>query len=250
MTEGTTETRPRGIFTPKDREYLRGETEYEHYQSEINARRRIRERIYHAILDSRYLLRGVGENDIREDDSLRHLLRERPNLREDRQQIFDPRRQPRLADGEDEEGLERGPAYVDGNTGRETTNFERAIERLIAFLYIGLDERPNVGRRPFHAILGKAIERAVEQQNSILEEYDLTLEVRREISGEDLLHQFEAGEQLSDDELVWLFQNNRIDRDEFSKAIWENAPNLDDLEDPVPDPFGADDFNDEDSNGE
>lgn len=43
--------RPRGIFTTDDREYLKGNKEYKHDTTEANVKARIRERVYHVILD-------------------------------------------------------------------------------------------------------------------------------------------------------------------------------------------------------
>lgn len=55
--------RGRGILTPEDRAYLRGETEYEHQQSEINTRKRIRSRLRNAILDFTLLFEHLDDSD-------------------------------------------------------------------------------------------------------------------------------------------------------------------------------------------
>lgn len=46
--------RPRGILTPTDREYLCGQTKYEHAQTEANRKQKIRQRVTHSFQD--YLL--------------------------------------------------------------------------------------------------------------------------------------------------------------------------------------------------
>ncbi len=55
--------RDRGILSPADRAFLRGETEYESIQSERNARARIRERIYQALLDFELLMERLETHD-------------------------------------------------------------------------------------------------------------------------------------------------------------------------------------------
>ena len=56
--------RSRGILTPADRRYLKGETDYSSNQSERDARYRIRERFYNGILDLEIALRGMENRDI------------------------------------------------------------------------------------------------------------------------------------------------------------------------------------------
>ncbi|MXR40221.1 hypothetical protein GRX01_02455 [Halobaculum sp. WSA2] len=55
--------RDRGILTPADRRYLRGETEFASVQSERNARARIRDRIHAALYDFEVLVGGMSERD-------------------------------------------------------------------------------------------------------------------------------------------------------------------------------------------
>lgn len=54
--------RPRGVFTPTDRQFLSGFKEYEHRQSATNRRQGIRERTEHALRDFR-LLEWVDSNE-------------------------------------------------------------------------------------------------------------------------------------------------------------------------------------------
>jgi len=56
--------RPRGILTPADRQFLKGETDYSSGQSERDARYRIRERFYNGILDLEIALRELESRDI------------------------------------------------------------------------------------------------------------------------------------------------------------------------------------------
>ncbi|NEU57862.1 hypothetical protein [Halorussus sp. MSC15.2] len=55
--------RDRGILSRADRAYLRGEADHASVQSERNARGRIRERIYHALLDFEVLVEHLSERD-------------------------------------------------------------------------------------------------------------------------------------------------------------------------------------------
>lgn len=57
------EGRPRGVLSPADRAYLRGEREFASVQSERNARARIRERVYNAVLDFELLVEHLSETD-------------------------------------------------------------------------------------------------------------------------------------------------------------------------------------------
>lgn len=56
--------RPRGMFTPADRAFLLGETEFENDQSERDARYRIRQRAIESIRDFRILVAGLDPADI------------------------------------------------------------------------------------------------------------------------------------------------------------------------------------------
>jgi hypothetical protein len=55
--------RDRGILSPADRAYLRGETELASVQSERNTRARIRNRIYDGVLDCELLVEHLSERD-------------------------------------------------------------------------------------------------------------------------------------------------------------------------------------------
>jgi len=55
--------RGRGVLSPADRAYLRGEREYGSVQAERNARARIRRRLVDALLDFELLVEGLAERD-------------------------------------------------------------------------------------------------------------------------------------------------------------------------------------------
>ncbi|GAA0205483.1 hypothetical protein [Halobaculum roseum] len=55
--------RERGVLSPADRAYLRGETEFASVQSERNARARIRDRLHAGLYDFELLVEGLSETD-------------------------------------------------------------------------------------------------------------------------------------------------------------------------------------------
>jgi hypothetical protein len=55
--------RERGVLSPADRAYLRGESDLASVQSERNTRARIRERVYDAVLDFELLVEYLSETD-------------------------------------------------------------------------------------------------------------------------------------------------------------------------------------------
>lgn len=55
--------RPRGILSPADRSYLRGDSEFERAQSERNARARIRDRVLAGLHDGALLADELDERD-------------------------------------------------------------------------------------------------------------------------------------------------------------------------------------------
>lgn len=55
--------RPRGLLSPADRAYLRGETTFDSDQSERNARSRIRERVLAGLRDFDLLAEALSERD-------------------------------------------------------------------------------------------------------------------------------------------------------------------------------------------
>lgn len=57
--------RERGVLSPADRDYLRGESDLASVQSERNTRARVRERVYHAVLDFELLVEHLSETDRR-----------------------------------------------------------------------------------------------------------------------------------------------------------------------------------------
>lgn len=64
MTDEEDADRERGVLTPADRRYLRGETVYDSVQSARDTRYRIRERLRNAILDFNLVTAYMGSDDL------------------------------------------------------------------------------------------------------------------------------------------------------------------------------------------
>ncbi len=74
--------RPRGLLSPADRAYLRGEADLGSVQSERNARARIRDRVYQGLLDFELLVTRLETRD-------RELIVESRTARTDGTALFD-----------------------------------------------------------------------------------------------------------------------------------------------------------------
>ena len=61
---GDASNRERGVLSAADREYLRGERDLSSVQAERNARARIRNRVYDALLDFEVLVEHLPERDL------------------------------------------------------------------------------------------------------------------------------------------------------------------------------------------
>ena len=59
----SSESRDRGILTDADRAYLRGDRTYGSEQAERNARARVRDRVWNAVLDFELLLADLSDHD-------------------------------------------------------------------------------------------------------------------------------------------------------------------------------------------
>jgi hypothetical protein len=97
-----TDERGRGIFTPKDREFLRGDVDYAHRQRKYRREKNIPQRFREAILDLSMLLDGYGAELI--DEAL---------------------------DDIDDKELQRAAAFLYGLTSRNEDDVEIVVEKHI-----------------------------------------------------------------------------------------------------------------------
>lgn len=181
--------RGRGVLTPADRKFLRGESDLTE-DSAINVRDRIRKRIRHALADFQLLTDNLTERD-------RRLLFKDTGHRT---------REEFLSDGVVAKSSNRG-------TGM--------LENVVIFVYIvckdwGVD---------FEALVERAVKKAetsvwfdgrFERQENV-SDMDVSVELRRDsaIDVERAMERFEADEYLSNAEIGALVRAGKIDSDEL-----------------------------------
>ena len=184
--------RPGALLSSKQREYLRGEADIEPGTSTERAmRRRIRERVYHGLLDGQLVF-----------DSLSHR---------EQDLIFNAWESPRFF-SEDADGIR-------GGVGRESLEFERYATGLLAFLYAGFTSRPgNAAPQSFHEILSLAIQQVTDRRGEIITEFEFTIETRP-FEADDALNRFKAGEEVSVNELALLLKREQITSEEFTDLV-------------------------------
>lgn len=182
-------TRERGILTPDDREFLRGETNIEG-QYERRVRQRIRNRVLHSIADFWYLSERLQRDDL--------------------ELIFDPDR------GKHEQtnprhGLPLGRYTFDheqhrtGLAGEETnpatTFFEEVIKDTISFFYQGTEHLPAVD---FERVIEEGVTKAVREHGKTA-----SVEIdTRKVEMDDLMKKAEEGELNREEILLILNQED------------------------------------------
>jgi len=177
--------RDRGILTPDDRKFLKGEKEYQSEQSERDARYRIRSRIKDAILDFSILLHHLD--------------------RHDREQVFSTYDGVSgLSDNSDELSGEAFRDFV------ESTMFQNGISDALSFFILGIEDT----NEPVDSVLETGIAGAEEEKGYLVDEVTVEISVKRKKPEiEDLLEKFEAGEPLTEDELEAVIRSGEIELD-------------------------------------
>ncbi|MDL0145844.1 hypothetical protein [Halobacterium salinarum] len=177
--------RDRGILTPDDRKFLKGEKEYQSEQSERDARYRIRSRIKDAILDFSILLHHLD--------------------RHDREQVFS------TYDGVS--GLSDNGDELSGEAFRdfvESTMFQNGISDALSFFILGIEDT----NEPVDSVLETGIAGAEEEKGYLVDEVTVEISVKRKKPEiEALLEKFEAGEPLTEDELEAVIRSGEIELD-------------------------------------
>ncbi|MDL0126300.1 hypothetical protein PNQ92_12910 [Halobacterium salinarum] len=177
--------RDRGILTPDDRKFLKGEKEYQSEQSERDARYRIRSRIKDAILDFSILLHHLD--------------------RHDREQVFS------TYDGVS--GLSDNGDELSGEAFRdfvESTMFQNGISDALSFFILGIEDT----NEPVDSMLETGIAGAEEEKGYLVDEVTVEISVKRKKPEiEALLEKFEAGEPLTEDELEAVIRSGEIELD-------------------------------------
>ncbi|OIB58041.1 hypothetical protein [Natrialba sp. SSL1] len=177
--------RDRGVLTPDDRKFLKGEKEYQSEQSERDARYRIRSRIKDAILDFSILLHHLDRND--------------------REQVF--------STYEGISGLSNNSDELSGEAFREfveSTMFQNGISDAISFFILGIEDT----NEPVDSMLETGIEGAEEEKGYLVDEVTVEISVKRKKPElEVLLEKFESGEPLTEDELEAVIRSGEIELD-------------------------------------
>jgi hypothetical protein len=200
--------RDRGILTPDDRKFLKGEKKYQSEQSERDARYRIRSRIKDAILDFSILLHHLD--------------------RHDREQIF--------STYEGVSGLSNDSDELSGEAFRdfvEATMFQNGISDAISFFTLGIEDT----NEPVDSMLETGIAGAEEEKGYLVDEVTVEISVKREKPEiEALLEKFESGEPLTEEELEAVIRSGEIELDagtldalfeRLSESLSENIENGD-----------------------
>lgn len=188
--------RDRGLITSENRAFLRGETEYAHEQSAINARRRIRERVRNSVLDFSIVFEHLSEDD------LRAVV---------------------------EEVKEEDFSHSGGPQPERT--FGQGMVDMVAFAILCADELGT----DFETLAGAAIRRYAERMDTQLENVDVNIEVDyRDIftNTDRIERKFESREKgLTTAELGLLMEKGKIDERQALEYRAETAPEVDDADD-------------------
>jgi hypothetical protein len=197
--------RPRGVLSKDDRQFLRGKKEYEHVESNANARSRIRERIINAFLD--FTLIDVYLED------------------RDRERVFDAFDADHVWGGD-------ADLYAD-----EATQIG-ALDDVIAFIY-----RETIDRHPpFEKILERGVTQGENDPGAVyLGQYVVEFEVE-EIEPENLdvdsiVERVEAGQvdTLTEAEMAAFVQlfatSDAFDSDVVREEFWRRMEQLGEFKD-------------------
>lgn len=191
--------RNRGLLTDTQREALQGEPQ--HNQAERQIRSRVREQIRNAlVIDSPILL---------------HDLR-----KQDRQQIFESlkpsyKTQEKYLMSKGEQAEERKKRHA------EAIEAEPGVAALLAFLYIGLEERSLDQRMgSFKDILKTAMEQVARWNGWELDEFNFTVEFDRNPELEAMQRRFyDEDKAVTTEEVTTLVRHDLITAQEFVEYI-------------------------------
>lgn len=176
------EDRDRGILTPDDRMYLRGEKEYSSEQSEIDARYRIRKRIKDSILDFSVIFADLAQKD--------------------REQVF--------RSNAPQENSDEKTSLGDFEEFVKETRFVNGIENAIAFLYLGICDLD----WDFEDIVEAGIRSAEEKRGKVVENVSVSIDISySEPDFEELILKLESGEGLTREEMSALIRSNEFEID-------------------------------------
>lgn len=176
--------RPRGILSQADRQFLRGEKEYNSEQSKRDARYRIRERVKNSILDFSILYQHLDQRD--------------------RDQIFSP------LSRDHEEVLGSDPEMSKESVSHmiEEGMFIAGITDCLSFFY-----RETQGRNiSFEDMFREAVRDMEEQKGYIVNDVSLKIDIEREQPEmEDLINRLNQGDSLTKEEISAIIRSEEFD---------------------------------------
>lgn len=207
--------RPRGILSPEDRAFLRGEAEFEHEASARNARKRIRERVRHGLADFGLLFEHMERRD-----RLRvvsdWLVKDRPQLAEE---LEDPDIGPPELEFDVVAPDAIEPALFLGG-------MKHAQAFIFTLLWDLLVEELRLSPEEFEAVVAEVVDEGLRDafgKKGLVVEPDVEVDIEEVLVDiEDMKERFESGaEEVTDSEVEWLIQLREIGFVEMSEYIWE-----------------------------
>lgn len=178
-------TSTRGIFSDADREYLRGDKEYEHRQSKHKREQAIRRRFYNALKDMRFLGEQVD--------------------REDRQQILD------LNDPEERYEIDLGLGWMIALAHRLAVDIRNDF---------WLDPRIQAHKcQSFEARLQEGLEQAYLDEGAVLEDVVLQVESKEVPGLAELQDRVAHGGQVPTQAIDYLIDTDEIDERAFFEFL-------------------------------
>ena len=193
--------RERGILTPADRKFLRGEKEYASEQSERDARYRIRQRVKNAIMDFSILLRHMQDKD--------------------RSQIFSDYFTESKEPDPDELTNDDLEDII------EETMFIGGVSDAIGFFYLGSTDTGT----PFDEVIEAGLSSGEEQRGFVVDSVDVSFDISREQPDTgDLLNKLLSGEGLTAEELRAVLRSDsaNMDKDTLDQVFNQLSDDISD----------------------
>lgn len=208
-------TRDRGILTPEDREFLRGDKSYEYASGTRRARRRIRDRVRNSVSDFGLLFEYME--------------------RRDRLQVLDKfaERSDSLQAEFDGEEYDDAPPELEWDIlyepevvwyGIFTGGFRSMTAFTTLLMFDQLVDRMELPPEKFVGLIGALMEKGLEDaigKKGIVVDADVDVQITEiEVDPEKLRERFEAGhEEVSDQEVEWLIHLREIDHEEYVEYL-------------------------------
>jgi hypothetical protein len=207
MSENEAE-RDRGILTPTDREFLRGEKKYPDKQTTAHRRADIRQRLHNSILDISLILDELPEDDLRKAIEKKRVTAKAPLTVHGETPI-------------------RHHTAENGDTvGVVDEQIERGLYNMLLLLYriLLIEDRiaENSDKNPFSELVEQAHEDAILRYKSgvFVEEIDHTVEtVNRDSLASIAQNRYEQNEPLTAWQTKALLESNYLSDEEIGEYV-------------------------------